>query len=180
MRILIALFVIGCGIGSLSIWTSTRHREAPEILGIGQGFTGNDQLPADKVRSTFMAARNEMLDVNTTGVWLHGLAIVLAFASFLVTTLLSMLAAAKAWGKKDANAPGLDHQTTKAVSILAALAAGFTAGGNALVARSQDYFKRADAIHDYVVHAQAQVKDAKTADEAQAVLDDVKMNVPRL
>jgi hypothetical protein len=62
--VLIVLLVgwIGWSLSDYQHW-----RKSPEILGLGSGFSGNAQLPAEEIRSSIDAARTRVTEINQAG-----------------------------------------------------------------------------------------------------------------
>jgi hypothetical protein len=159
------------------------HHPSPEVLGLGNAFEGNLQLPSERIRAAFDTARSAMLGVNVTGSRLRTAGDVAGWLSFVATALITLLVGFLGRPVPTAgsapNTEGLPLSTARTIGTLAASAAILTAFANLAIAKSQDYFKHADEIRDLIVHARAQVIGASSADDAQAVLDDLELKSAR-
>jgi hypothetical protein len=159
------------------------HHPAPQALELGNGFQGNLQLPAEKIQAAFNAARDRMMAVNTTGTRFHLAGDITAWTSFLATALITLIVGF--FGKTpqahttQQNTDGLPARAVRIIGLLAGIAAVTTAVSSMAIAKSQEYFKHADEIRDLIAHDRAQVLDAKDADQAQAVLDDLGLKIQR-
>lgn len=184
LRILsISLFVGLAAWIAFGILAPVGTHPAPSVLGLGNAFEGNLQLPAETIRKAFDAARQRMLDVNDRGSafrWAGDIAGWLSFAATaLITLIVGFHGRPPAPNGTPAATEGLPARSVRLIGLLAAVAAVLTAAGNLSVAKSQEHFKRADEIRDLIAHDRAQVVDAKTADAAQAILDDLAVKVAR-
>lgn len=156
---------------------------APQVLDLGNAFEGNLQLPAEKIQAAFSVARSHMIRVNSVGTELHVAGNIAAWVTFAATASITLIVGffgrvPQANGTP-ANTDGLPARTVRLIGLLASIAAVTTAFSSLSIAKSQDHFARADSIRDLIVHDRAQVLDAKTADEAQAVLDDLLLKSAR-
>jgi hypothetical protein len=162
---------------------SIGYHPTPEVLGLGSAFDGSLQLPADTIKVSFEEARKRMLNVNSWGIGLRrsgDLAAWLSFAaSASITLILGYFGRAPAAQGSPGSTDGLPQLSVRAIGSLAALAAVLTGFANLSVAKSQDYYKRADEVRALIIQARAQVIDAKSADEAQAVIDNLNLNSKR-
>jgi hypothetical protein len=163
---------------------SSPTRLVPQVLDLGNAFEGNLQLPTDRIQAAFSTARSHMLQVNSTGTKLHFAGSFAAWVTFAATALITLIVgffgkAPQTDADGPANTAGLPARTVRLIGLLAAIAAVTTAFGNMAIAKSQDYFARADSIRELIVHDRAQVLDAKDADQAQAVLDDLLLKSSR-
>ena len=157
---------------------------APQVLGLGNAFEGNLQLPAEKIQSAFSTVRDRMLHVNQVGARLHMAGDITAWLTFAATACITLIVGffgrtpqPNATGP--VNTEGLPARTVRFIGLLASIAAVMTAFSSMALSKSQDYFARADAIRELIVHDRAQVISAKDADEAQAVLDDLLLKSAR-
>lgn len=147
----------------------------PSVLGLGNAFEGNLQLPAETINSHFEAARQRMIAVNTWGTNLRLAGDLSGWLSFAATASITLIVGFFGRSPTAAgaapNTDGLPSRSVRVIGFLAAVAAVLTAAGSLSIAKSQDYFKRADEIRDLMVHDRAQMVDAPTPEAAQAVLD---------
>jgi hypothetical protein len=159
------------------------YQAPPRVLGIGNAFEGNLQLPAEKITAAFEAARMRMLDVNSWGTWLRLAGDFGGWLSFAATAAITLIVGfyGRAPGAAGAvpNTEGLPGRSVRMIGLLAALAAVLTACSNMASAKSGDYYKRADTMRDIIVRSRAEVIDAKTAEAAQAVLDNLALQMSR-
>lgn len=159
------------------------HHSTPQALELGNGFQGNLQLPAEKIQAAFASARDRMIRVNSTGTELHLAGEIASWVTFEATALITLIVGF--FGKSPTtnttqqDTGGLPSPAVRLIGFLAAFAAVTTAASNMAIVRSQDYFKHADEIRDLITHDRAQVLDAKDADQAQAVLDDLALKIMR-
>jgi hypothetical protein len=164
-------------------WPSPTHL-VPQVLDLGNAFEGNLQLPADKIQAAFSTARDHMLQVNSIGTKLRMVGNIAAWVTFAATSLITLIVgffgkAPQGNAATPVNTGGLPARTVRIIGLLASIAAVTTAFGSLSISKSQDYFTRADSIRDLIVHDRAQVLDAKDADQAQAVLDDLLLKSVR-
>ncbi len=157
---------------------------APQVLGLGNAFEGNLQLPADKIQTAFSSARDRMLLVNQVGARLHMAGNITAWLTFAATACITLIVGFFGRAPQpDAAAPvhteGLPVRTVRLIGLLASIAAVTTAFSSMSLSKAQDYFARADSIRELIVHDRAQVISAKDPDEAQAVLDDLELKSAR-
>jgi hypothetical protein len=173
------------------------RQSIPELLGMGSGFEGNVQLPVETIKTVLEEARQRMLSIADFGGWLRFSGDVASWLSFAATAVITLIAGfygrtpSQDKPERQRTAPaqdaavahtvpdtqGLPASSVRSIAFLAALAAVLTAFGSLAATRSQDYFKRAHELRDQIVQARAQVIDAKTAEAAQAVLDDLDLKV---
>lgn len=158
---------------------SIGRQTVPDVLGLGSGFEGNLQLPAQDIIATLNAARDKMFGINAFGGVLRLLGDIAGWLSFAATAAITLIVGsygrAPAAGGAPADTTGLPARSIRRIGFLAALAAMLTAFGSLAVVNSQDYIKRADTLHTALVSARADVTAAKTPDEAQAVLDRITL-----
>jgi hypothetical protein len=183
-RVVGAILLVG-----LIAWLGLRlefplgNHPAPEVLGLGDAFSGSLQLPAETIKAALEAARNRMLSVNNTGNAMHiggEIANWLSFgASAAITLVIGFYGRPPAAAGVAPNTEGLSVRAVRLVGIFAALAAVLTALGSLSLAKAQDEYKNADAIRDLLIQARAQVIDAATAEDAQAVLDNLALKSGR-
>lgn len=177
------LFLLLCGWIVYSFTSASMHHRTPQVLDLGSAFEGNLQLPTEKVQAAFAAARDRMLHVNSVGSHLHLAGEIAAWLTFAATSFITLVVGY--FGRipqsnpAQPNTEGLPARTVRLIGLLASIAAVMTAFSSLALAKSQDYFTRADAIRDMIVHDRAQVLDAKDADQAQAVLDDLANKINR-
>ena len=100
-------------------------------------------------------------------------------ATSFITVIVGYFGRAPKNNQPQLHTEGLSARTVRLIGMLASIAAVMTAFSSLAIAKSQDYFNRADAIRDMIVHDRAQVLDAKDADQAQAVLDDLANKIAR-
>ncbi|GAB7551886.1 hypothetical protein NRB_13860 [Novosphingobium sp. 11B] len=156
---------------------------APNMLGIGSAFEGNLQLPAEKIAKAFADARAKMLEVNATGSHLKTASAIGAWLSFAATAGITLIIGflgrplPALAGQPDTS--GLSIPLTRTIGLLAAAAAVLTAFGSLAATKAEEHFKHADELRTTIVQSRKAVLDAKTADEAQAVLDDLALKMGR-
>jgi hypothetical protein len=159
-----------------------RH-PTPEVLGLGNAFEGNLQLPSEKITAAFSEARQRMLKVNANGNNLRLGGNIAGWLSFAATSLITLIVGF--FGRPPAPAgstsstEGLPARSVRLIGFFAALAAVLTGAASLSIEKSQDYFKRSDEIRALLVQSRAQVIDAKSAEEAQAILDNLTVQSSR-
>jgi hypothetical protein len=178
------LLLIGLAAWTIDlVFDASRGHPTPQVLALGSAFEGNLQLPADTIKGYFDKARTRMFSINSTGQNLRIAGDVggwLAFAATAIITLIvGFFGRAPAADGAATQIDGLPARSVRFIGFLAALAAVLTAVSNLGVAKSQDYFKRADQARDLIIHARQQVIDAKNPESAQAVLDDLILKLER-
>ena len=139
----------------------------PSVLGLGNAFEGNLQLPTETINSHFEAARQRMIAVNSWGTNLRRAGDLSGWLSFAATATITLIVGFFGRSPPAAgaapNTDGLPSDSVRVIGFLAAVAAVLTAAGSLSIAKSQDYFKRTDEIRDLIVHDRAQMVDAKTS-----------------
>jgi hypothetical protein len=177
------LLVLLCGWIFYSLASPSMQHPTPQVLDLGSAFEGNLQLPADKIQAAFAAGRDRMLHVNSAGSDLHLAGDIAAWLTFAATSFITLIIGyfgrAPQSNQAQPNTEALPARAVRLIGLLASIAAVMTAFSSLAIAKSQDYFNRADAIRDMIVHDRAQVLDAKDADQAQAVLDDLANKIAR-
>jgi hypothetical protein len=169
---------------SIGLLVPIGYHPAPAVLDLGNAFEGNLALPAEVIAKTFEDAQNEMISVNTWGVWFRRAGDLAAWLSFAVTASITLIAGfygrSPSPGGAAADTAGLPERKVRLIAFLAALAAVLTAFGNLSVTRSQDYYKRADQVRDLITSSRAEILDEKTtAETAQGILDRLKLEASR-
>jgi hypothetical protein len=168
---------------AISMLAPVGYHADPNILGLGSAFEGNLQLSSEKITEVFEEARKQMVEVNSRGSWLRTVGDVAGWLSFAATASITLIAGfyGRAPGANGAatDTSGLPARSVRMIAFLAALAAVLTAFGSLAIAKSQDYFKKADEVRDLIVHNRAEIIDAKTPDAAQAILDDLVLQISR-
>ena len=159
-----------------------RH-PVPEVLGLGNAFEGNLQLPSEKISAAFGEARQRMLSVNDTGNSFRLGGNIAGWLSFAATSLITLfvgyLGRPPGPAGSNPNTEGLSGRNLQIIGLLAAFAAVLTGASSLSIEKSQDYYKRSDQIRTLLVQSRAQVIDAKTAEDAQAVLDNLTVQSSR-
>jgi hypothetical protein len=158
-----------------SLASSSGWHEQSAVLGIGSAFDAHLQLPAQKIQATFDAATTRMKATNAWGQRLHIAGDLSGWFSFLATALITLIVGyyGRMPSQGTPNTDGLPSQAVRWIAVFAAVAAILTAGGNMALAKSQDYYTRADHIRDLLKQSRSEIIDAKSPDEAQAVLDNL-------
>jgi hypothetical protein len=177
--LLILLFGwIGC-----TVLFQTGYQKPPTFLGLGSAFEGSLQLPVEKITAAFEAARSRMLAVNDRWTEFRIVCDVAGWLSFAATAAITLIVGFYGRPVPAAGAApdtqGLPARSVRLIGVLAALAAILTGFGNLASVKSGDYYKRADTIRDLIVRSRAEVIDAKTAEAAQAVLDELALQASR-
>lgn len=166
-----------------AVFFQTGYQKPPAFLGLGSAFEGSLQLPAEKITAAFEAARSRMLAVNERGTQFRIVGDVAGWLSFAATAAITLIVGF--YGRPvpaAGTAPdtqGLPARSVRLIGVLAALAAILTGFGNLASVKSGDYYKRADAIRDLIVRSRAEVIDARTAEAARAVLDELAVQASR-
>lgn len=177
------LLLLLCGWIIYYFASPSMHHPTPQVLDLGSAFEGNLQLPADKIQAAFAAARDRMLHLNSVGSDLHLAGDIAAWLTFTATSFITLIIGyfgrAPQSSQAQPDTEGLPARTVRVIGLLASIAAIMTAFSSLATAKAQDYFKSADAIRDMIVHDRAQLLDAKDADQAQAVLDDLANKIAR-
>lgn len=167
----------------IGLWAPVGQHPQPEVLGLGSAFEGNLQLPQATIQSAFNLARDKMFAVNQKGSRLRLGGDLAGWLSFAATSTITLILGFFGRAPPAQNAPadtaGLPASTARVVGLLAALAAILTAAAGIAITRSSDYFKRADEIRALIVQSQQQVIDARTSRDAQAVLDELRLQTQR-
>lgn len=168
-------------------WTATHYdrlRPTPEILGVGSAFEGDAQLPAQEMRATVDEARVRVAALNRQGRYLGVGADACTWLSFACTAAITLIAG---WlgrslpqGGGTPDTKGLAPGATRAIGLLAALAAILTAGGGLAADRGHKDFDAATSAQAMVNRSVKDIEDAKTPNDARAVLDNLKLKVGQL
>ena len=149
-------------------------RPSPQIIGFEAGAIGDLALPAETVDAEFEAAGRSMRRANAIGRVFAVTDDVLAWASFLATTVIALTLAA--YGRPGAS-EGIEGPRTlprplrRLLPMLAALAAACTGASNMSTAQSAEWYDKADEKYQAIVNARRELSDAETAAEQQVVLD---------
>jgi hypothetical protein len=163
--------------------TPALHHPLPQVLELGNGFEGNLQLPAEKIQAAFSQARDRMLAVNTNGTRFELAGEIIAWLSFAATAVITLIVGFHGRQPQPdvavVNTDGLPARAVRLIGLLAAIAAISTAASSKASSEAQTSFKRADEIRAMIVQDRGQVLDAKDADSAQAVLDDLALKSTR-
>ena len=87
--LILVLGLIGW-IGVVLVFQIGRH-PAPEVLGLGSGFEGNLQLPAETIKSVFETVRLKMLATNDWGSSLRLGGDIAGWLSFAATAAITLI-----------------------------------------------------------------------------------------
>lgn len=161
-------------------------RSAPEVLELGPEFMGSAQLPAETIREAFESARQRMLSANSAGRWFRitgDIGVWLSFvASASVTVLLGWCGYAPATGPPipENEHAKLSRSAVRWIGSLAAVAAVLTALGNLAQSYAQRQYERSDSIQTLLIDARKEVLDARTEEDARAVLDNLESKSARI
>ncbi len=154
------------------------------LLGLGSGFEGSLALPKEKIDAAFDAYRAQVLSTADKASYFKLGSDVMSWIAFLATAAITLVAgwygqtppANLADGAASAIL-GLPPRATRLVTMLAALSAVLTAFGGLASKQGQSLNSWArDRQHDFV-QARNDVVAAKSAEEAQRVLDDLAFTI---
>jgi hypothetical protein len=166
-----------------SLMNYQHWRPPPDILGVGNGFVGSDQLSAEEIRTTVDAARARVIEINQTGRWLLFGGDICVWLSFACTAAITLIAG---WFGR-APAAGVSPDTarlspgpTRIIGVLAALAAVLTGAGTMATDRGHNQYDRARQAQTEVNVAVKAINDSTSADEARSALDSLKLKVGQL
>jgi len=185
LRNLRILLLVICLVWTVEFILTYNHwREAPEVLGPGNAFERSTQLPAAEIHKAVETARVRMIEINQQGRWFTFAGDVSAWLTLGCTAAIILIAG---WPGRSPGAGGAASDTgglppgpTRAISLLAALAAVLTAGGTMATDRGHTRFDKAKQAQAFVNQSVKAVLEAKTPDEARAVLDDLKLKTDQL
>lgn len=179
--VIVAIFLAWTVIFAL---TYDHWRPPPEVLGAANAFQGNTQLPAEEITKAVDEARTRMIEINQHGRWFTLVGDVSVWFAFgctaAVTLIAGWLGRSPPTGLTAPDTGGLPPRPTRAVSLLAALAAVLTAGGTLATDRGHSLFDKAKLAQAFVNQSIKAVSEAPTAGEARAVLDDLKIKTDQL
>lgn len=168
------------------IGTGDLARPSLPILGIGSGFEGNLALPKAEIDGALDAARDKVLSAADRGYDFRIGSRVAAWLAFLATAAITLVAG---WYGQSPAAPpaggglavpstsGLPRNAARVVALLAAGAAVLTAGGGLATQEAERLSTWARERHRDTVEARMKVIEAKTADDARTVLDDLALKL---
>jgi hypothetical protein len=180
----IGLLVIFIAWVAETIVTYDHWRKPPEVLGLGSAFEGSTQLPTEEIKKAVEEARTRMIEINQRGRWFTLAGDISAWLAFgctaAVTLIAGWLGRSPGTGSTTPDTGGLPPGPTRAISLLAALAAVLTAGGTMAMDRGHTQFDKAKQAQALVNQSIKAVLEAKTADEARTVLDDLKLKTDQL
>lgn len=158
----------------------------PEIslLGLGSGFEGSLALPKDKIDAALDAYRARVLSTADKASYFRFGSEVTSWLAFFATAAITLVAG---WYGQtppavasNGGAPmvsGLPPKATRLVTMLAASAAVLTACGGLASRQGQTLNSWAhDRQHDFV-QARNDIVIAKSAEDAQKVLDDLDFSI---
>jgi hypothetical protein len=163
-------------------------RPAPPVLAVGDAFQGSPELPKERIDAALNDARARVALDNTTGNRFHLAARIMSWASFLLTAVIALVAGA--FGPTPSPGAAPDAATLKLIAatskrwartigLLAAAAAVLTAASGRTDTEATQAYASADGIQREALIARKGVLDARDADEATTVLDDLSMKVTR-
>jgi hypothetical protein len=171
------------GLVLFTLWTSRAFQPSPDVLGIANEFEGNLQLPEQTIRPHFEHARERMLRVNTDGTRWQLVGNFAGWFAFLITSSVTLIMGY--FGVRYTNNPpnippaslpatnGLPARVARAVGLLAALAAVVTGIVNIANAQAQQSYRKSDDIRAAINTDRVKLLNAKTREEAEAVLDEL-------
>jgi len=185
------LRLLGTGLAvALIVWVVAsiaqydHWRPAPEILGLGNAFEGNAQLPKEEITKGIDQARARMIEINQRGRWFSLAGDICAWLAFGCTAAVTLIAGwfgrTPATGNATPNTTGLPVSATRTIGLLAGLAAVLTAGGTMATNRGHDQYDKAKQVQALTNQATKAVLEAKTAQDALTVLDDLKLKTDQL
>jgi hypothetical protein len=165
--------------------TGDLSKPSLQIPGIGSGFEGNLALPKERIDASLDKARSRVVSVADTGYAFRIGSRVAAWLAFLATASITLVAGwygqapvpSPGGGAPGPNTTGLPRPATRAVTLLAALAAVLTAGGGLATQEAETLATWARERHRDVVEARAKVIGASTAVDAQTILDDLDLKL---
>ena len=154
------------------------------LLGLGSGFEGSLALPKEKIDAAFDAYRAQVLSTADKASYFRMGSEVAAWLSFLATAAITLVAgwygqapSANAADGGVSAISGLPPKATRLVTTLAALSAVLTACGGLASKQGQSLNSWArDRQHDFV-EARNAVVHAKSAQEAQGIINDLDFSL---
>jgi hypothetical protein len=159
-------------------------RPAPEILGLGNAFEGSAQLPKEEITKNIDHARARMIEINQRGRWFSLSGDICAWFAFACTAGVTLIAGwfgrGPGTGNAAPNTAGLPVGATRTIGLLAGLAAVLTAGGTMATNRGHDQYDKAKQVQTLTNQATKAVLEAKTGQDAQTVLDDLRLKTDQL
>jgi hypothetical protein len=181
--LLIAALVlwVGSALVTRSFWRAT-----PQVLSVGSGFEGSLKLPQEEIDAGLNDGRSAVARKNKTANWFATAAMVSSWVAFFLTSLITLVAGYQ--GVVSADPSGVDvpdllknrsAKFARRVGLLAAGAAVCTALNGRAAADAERSYKAADDLQRRVTQARKSILDAPTADEAQAVLDQLRQETAR-
>jgi hypothetical protein len=169
---------------ALAVTGGIGWRPSPEVLGLGNAFEGTDQLPKTTILAAIDAARGRMLALNAQGRWFSLAGEICLWLSFACTAGVTLIAG---WFGRSAPAGGASPDTgglpvsaTRAVGLLAGLAAVLTAGGSLAANHSHDRYDGATKAQAIINQSTKDIQGAPDAATAQAVLDNLAVKIGQL
>jgi hypothetical protein len=179
--LLVLALIVWC---ALALTSGTGWRPDPEVLGLGNAFEGTDQLPKATILAAVDDARGRMLALNGQGRWFSLAGEICLWLSFACTAGVTLIAG---WFGRSAPAGGVAPDTsglptgaTRAVGLLAGLAAVLTAGGSLAANHSHDRYDSATKAQAIINQSTKDLQGARDATTAQAVLDNLALKIGQL
>jgi hypothetical protein len=163
--------------------TYSHWKPDPAVLGLGNAFEGSPQLPKETIVAAVDAARARMHTLSEQGRWFALAGDVCAWLSFACTAAVTLIAG---WFGRSAAAgatpdtAGLPGGATRAVGLLAGLAAVLTAGGSLATNHAHDRFETATQAQGFINQSTKDIQGAKDPVEAQTVLDSLALKIGQL
>jgi hypothetical protein len=158
------------------------YRPTPAAVGTERAIQ-DSPLPAEQTTAAFDAARARMLHVNALGTRFRLAGDIVGWLSFSATAAITLIVGFYGRSPPVAGAAidtqGLSPRSLRLIGLLAALAAVLTAFGNIAIAKSSDYYRRADQVRELIVRSRTDLAGAKSVDAAQAVLENLALQIAR-
>lgn len=171
-------------VAAVAFWSfnDAPRRHDLDFVGYGHGFDGDTKLPRETIQKALQEARESMKARVKTSQWLSAAQMALQWSGFCLGGLVTVIAGyhwqseSKGLALADLKkAFGRKAKSLRFVGIISALATVLTVAAAKTGEASASFWDRAKETQARLNTAVADLQKAKTAEEAQAVLDDLSV-----
>jgi len=182
-------------LATLAFWlfrsttASPTFRSAPELIGVGNAFAGNPQLPQQKIDGAIEHARSAIRHKNTIGNRYKLASQVLRWLAFLIGSAITVIAGFKGLvatpdhlepDKLIDKLKGDSMRLARVIAVLGAFAAICTSAQASMLNESVASYKAADDLQHQAATLRKEILDATSVDEARQYLDGLDTLAQRL
>lgn len=173
------LFALVAGV-AIFLFTEKPQRHNLDFAGYGHGFDGDSKLPREKIQAALEEARDSMRSRVKTSQILGNVQIVLQWAGFFLGAVVTVIAGYH-WQTTAEDmkltelkkALGRNAKSMRYMGVMSGLAAVLTVAAAKTGDAATTFYERAKETQGRLNAATSDLQNAKDAEEAQAVLDDL-------